>query len=195
MVYKLKPLELSFDFEDRVYDLGDTVDVQVELTPNADVHVREARVDLICEERFARASTGIVVGVGGPAAAQGGNVFTSTDYVPASSSVGQRRESSVHSSAVFLKDTTLPSSRSSSQAIRLQIQAVPPKHLDEAIDLQRDADSSWTFKWRLVASVNIVRGRDPKKQRTIRVKIPLRAAGKGAAPRISTPKKRTAPSS
>ena len=195
MVYKLKPLELSFDFEDRQYELGDTVDIRVDLVPNADVRVREARVDLICEERFARAQRGISVGVGGPAAAQGGNVFTSTDYVPASSSVGRGGESYIHSSVAFLKDTTLPSGRPSSQAIRLQIQAVPPKHLDEAIDLQRDADSSWTFKWRLVASVNIVRGRDPKKQRTIRVKLPLRAAGKGAAPRISTPKKRTGPSS
>ena len=28
MVYKLKPLELSFQFEDREYNLGDTVDIQ-----------------------------------------------------------------------------------------------------------------------------------------------------------------------
>ena len=171
MVYNLKPLELSFDFEDRQYELGDTVDVHLELLPNADVRVREARVDLICEERFARATRGISVGVGGPAAAQAGNAFTSalmtggytntlrkgsiTDYLPTSSSIGQRGESSAHSSAVFLKDTTLPSGRPTAQTVRLQIQPVPPKHLEEAIDRQRDADISWTFKWRLVASVNI----------------------------------------
>ena len=51
MVYKFKPLELSLDFEDRDYELGDTVDVQVDLVPNGDVHVREARIDLVCEQR------------------------------------------------------------------------------------------------------------------------------------------------
>ena len=105
MVYKLKPLELSFDFDDRQYELGDTVQIRVELLPNTDVRLREARVDLICEERFARAQATISVGAGGPGAAQGGNVFTSTDYVPPSSSVGQYGESYVHSSTSFLKNT------------------------------------------------------------------------------------------
>ena len=47
MVYKLKPLELGLDFEDKDYNLGDTIDVQVTLTTNGDVNVREARVDLV----------------------------------------------------------------------------------------------------------------------------------------------------
>ena len=50
MVYKLKSLELGLDFEDRGYKLGDTINVRVNLTPNGDVDVREARVDLVCEE-------------------------------------------------------------------------------------------------------------------------------------------------
>ena len=145
MVYKLKPLELSFDFDDRQYELGDTVQIRVELLPNTDVRLREARVDLICEERFARAQATISVGAGGPGAAQGGNVFTSTDYVPPSSSVGQYGESYVHSSTSFLKNTALPYGTPSAYEIRLRIQPVPPKHLKEAIELQRDATSSWTL--------------------------------------------------
>ena len=39
MVFKLKPLELSFDFEDRIYELGDRINIQVTLTPNGDVNV------------------------------------------------------------------------------------------------------------------------------------------------------------
>ena len=42
MVYKLKPLDLSFDFEDRSYGLGDTVNAEVRLLPNGGVDVREA---------------------------------------------------------------------------------------------------------------------------------------------------------
>ena len=60
MVYKLKPLELSFDFEDRVYDLGDTVDLQVTLTPNSDVDVRGGRVDLVCDQRYVQRATTFV---------------------------------------------------------------------------------------------------------------------------------------
>ena len=64
MVYKLKPLELSFDFEDRWYDLGDTIDIQVNLKPNGEVGVREARVDLVCEEIHTRNQSGIGMGIG-----------------------------------------------------------------------------------------------------------------------------------
>ena len=193
MVYRLKPLEMSFEFENREYDLGDTIDIQVNLTPDGDIGVREARVNLVCEELYSRNKRGIVIPAGGSGLIQGGNTFKSTDYVPASSWVDQRTESYVHSSIVFLKDVTLPSGKPSSHSARLQIQPQPPTHLDEARELQRDAEASWTFKWRLVASVNVVRGRDQKRQRKVKMKLPLAPAGglAGARPRMSKPKART----
>ena len=100
MVYKLKPLELSFDLEDRDYALGDTIDVLVTLTPNGDVDVREARIDLVCEQRYTRNERGIVLGVGGTGFIQGGNPHTTTDYVAPSSRVSQSTESYVHSNVV-----------------------------------------------------------------------------------------------
>jgi hypothetical protein len=57
MVYKLKPLEVGLEFEDRTYRLGDTINVTVDLNPRGDVHVREARVDLVCQERYWENST------------------------------------------------------------------------------------------------------------------------------------------
>ncbi len=42
MVYKLKPLELGLEFEDRDYELGDTINIQISLTPNGDVNLRGA---------------------------------------------------------------------------------------------------------------------------------------------------------
>ena len=194
MVYKLTPLELSFDFEDRDHGLGDMIDIQVRLVPNGDVEVREARVDLVCEERYARHESGVVMGAGGAASIQGGGKMrVTTDYVPASSWVSQRTESYVHSSVVFLKDAMLRSGAPSAHSARLQIQPLPPTHFDEARDLQRDAKSSWTFKWRLAASVNVVRGRDPKRQRKVKVKLPQAPVGGrvGAKPRMYTPKRRT----
>jgi hypothetical protein len=193
MVYRLRPLELVFEFEDLEYELGETASVHVTLTPNADVSVRQVRVDLICEETYARAESGIAMGAGGAQGIQGGNIHVSTDYVSGSSWASQRTETYVHSSVVLVEDTALHTGSTVTHSARLQIDRALPKHFDEAAELQRDAGSSWTFKWRLVASVNVVRGRNPKRQRKVRMKLPAAPPGlaSGAKPRMSTPKKRT----
>ena len=187
MVYKIKPLELNLDFEDRSYKLGDTIDVDVELVPNGEVDVREARVDLICAERYVQAP--------GPAPAQ----YARWSGVPIQArsatllATRETKETYVHSSAVFLNDVRLSPGRASNHAVRLAVLPSPPRHFSEAQALERDAASSWTFKWRLVASVNVVRGRNPKVQRAVRVTLPGAPIGGsvGAKPHISTPKKRT----
>ena len=187
MLPKLKPLELSFDFEDRDYVLGDTIDVQVTLTPNGDVDVRGGRVDLVCEEQYSQRAT-TLRGVRGP-----------RDPVdPRMGGVGrkrhlktERKERVVHSTVSFLEEGRLKGSAPSTSTARLLVQPTPPPHFEDARALQRDAQSSWTFKWRLEASVNVARGRDQKKQRRVKVKLPLTPAGAGAKPRMSTPKKRT----
>jgi hypothetical protein len=193
MVYKLKPLELGLDFDDRDYELGDTIDIRVELTPNGDVDVREARADLVCEQRYTRNESGIAMGMGGSGVIQGGRLLQTTDYVPSSSWVSERTESYVHSSVAFLKGELLRSGVRSTRTVRLQVEPGPPPRLDDAQDLQRDAKSAWSFKWRLVASVNIVRGRDPRRQRTVRIRLPeaLLGADTSSKPRMSTPRKRT----
>lgn len=196
MVYKLKPLELSFHFDDRGYKLADAIDIEVVLTPNGDIAVREGRVDLVCEEVHARTDRGIAMGAGGSAAIQGGNPHTQTDYVPMSSSVSQRSESYVHSSVVFVKDTKLDSGNPNRYSASLRIQPQLPTHLDEARALQRDADSSWSFKWRLVATVDVARGRNPKRQRKVNVVLDAAPTGQLLInkPTMSRPKRSTGPS-
>ena len=147
MVFKLKPLELSFDFEDRSYELGDTIDVRVNLTASGDVDVREARIDLVCEERFSQHESGVVMGLSGRAGIAGQKMRVTTDYVSASSWVSQRTESYIHSSAVFINDARIRSGHPSIHIAKVQIQPKPPTHLDEAKDSQRDSRSSRTFKW------------------------------------------------
>ena len=192
MVYKLKPLELSLDLEDRGYDLGDTINVQVTLTPNGDVDVREARVDLVCEERYSERSTVSmetpIIGVGGRGASS--HKWATTTV---SKQVNkQRKETYIYNSAVFLKDTRLISGGTDTRHVRLDIQPDPPPHFEEARALQLDSRSSWTFKWRLVATVNVARGRDPKVQRALKIRLPQPAAGGvGTKHRMSTPKRRT----
>ena len=186
MVYKIKPLELSLDFEDRIYELGDTINVEVELAPSSDVGVREARVDLICEERFVHSFVHK-----GPGRIQGMGMARMPQVTLQKTQ--ERIERYVHSSAVFLNETRLRSGMPSTHSARLQIQPVPPQHAEEADALERDSSKSWSFKWRLVVSVDVVRGRNPTVQRAIKLRLPQAPieSSVGAKPRMSTPKKRT----
>jgi len=195
MVYRLRPLKVKLDFEDRAYDLGDAVDVYVELMPSSDVDVREARVDLVCEQLHTRRETGIMLPSSGAGVA-GGRAGRTTDYVPSSSQVKQRAESYVHSTVVFLESTTLRSDSPSAYRVRLQIHPTPPKRFKEAMDLHYDARAAWAFKWRLEATVNVVRGRNPKSRRVMQIKLPQAPSDSaGGRPRMSRPKKPTGPSS
>ena len=178
MVFKLKPLELGLDFEDSGYELGDTINVRVMLTPNSDVDVRGGRVDLVCEEHYSQRGSAVVTGwtrAGGPR--QLGT---------------QSKETLVHSTSL-LEAGRLRAGTPSTRTARLLVQPTPPPHFEDAMALQGDAQSSWTFKWRLVATVNVARGRDPKVQRAVKITLPQAAVGGrvGAKPRMSTPKRRT----
>jgi hypothetical protein len=44
-------------------------------------------------------------------------------------------------------------------------------HLEDARALQADASSSWTFRWTLVTTLDVVRGRNPKRQRLVKVRV------------------------
>ena len=186
MVYRLRPLELKLECDEGPFRLGERIALDLELTPNADVEVREARVDLVCEERHSRTGSAISIGMGGRATIQGGNPLIMTDYIPASTTVKQSKESYVHSTVVFLKDARLSSGQTTRYTPKLDIQPVPPRHLDDANGLESDATSSLTFKWTVVASVNIARGRDPRKQRAVKVTLPSASdnASSDSGPRL-----------
>ena len=64
MVNRLRPLELKLDCDEGPYRLGERIALDLELTPNADVEVREGRVDLVCEERYAHTESAINISRG-----------------------------------------------------------------------------------------------------------------------------------
>ncbi len=188
MVYKLKPLELGLEFEDRDYELGDTINIQVSLTPNGDVNLRGGRVDLVCEERYSQRGATLISARSILATRSRSSVAPGTRNVAT-----DRKERLVHSTVSLLEAGRLRGGAPTIRAARLLVQPTPPPHFEEAMALQGDAQSSWTFKWRLVASVNVARGRDQKRQRQVRVKLPLAPVeGRvGTKPRMSKPKRRT----
>jgi len=191
MLYKLNPLDVKLDFDDRIYKLGETIDVDVELIPKSDVVVREARVDLVCGQLFSRSDTAVIMGYTGSGSIQGGNAHTTTDRIPARSQVNQRTESYVHSSVAFLKDSTLHSDSPNAHRVRMRIEPVPPKRFSATID----GGGVWSFIWRLKISVDVVRGRNIGKSYQVRIGLPQLPSTNdiAAKPRMSTPKKPTGP--
>jgi hypothetical protein len=191
MVYKLNPLEISLDFEDRAYDLGDAIELQVTVTPNGDANVRGGRIDLVCEEHYSQTGTTFVPDTYASSTGAGQGTSGSTR------SVGTvRNERVVHSTVSFLEPGRLTGGAPSAHAARLEIQPSPPPHFEESIALQRDASSSWTFEWSLVATIDVVRGRNPSVGRAVKVNLPKAPAGGKveAKPNMTTPKRRTGPS-
>ena len=191
MVYKLNPLDISFDFEDRVYDLGDAIELQVTLTPNGDANVRGGRIDLVCEEHYSQTGTTFVPDTYASSTGAGQGTSGSTKNVGT-----ERKERVVHSTVSFLEPGRLTGGNPSAHRARLQVQPSPPPHFEESIALQVDAQSSWTFEWRLIATVDVVRGRNPSVGQAVRVNLPKAPVeGKvGAKPRMTTAKRRTGPS-
>ena len=171
MVYRLRPLELDFEFEDRPYKLGEAIRLTLDMKPKRDVHVREARVDLVCQERYSETSTlsmEMPVSQSGGGAAPGTRILIGT--TPVTKEVRKElKETHVHSSVVFLKDTTVSSLAPGPFNVELEIEPDPPPHAEEAKELVKDPSRSWSFKWTLVATVNVVRGRNPKSQRSVKV--------------------------
>ena len=140
------PLGLSVGLEERTYKLGETIRLAVELRPRVSLAVKEGRVDLVCEERWAEtyyrrepmgASPGIITR---------GKPLTS-ETVP-KREVKEFKESFVHSSAVFVEDTQLEAGDSAAYDVSLEISEERPPHALEG-----------KLRWSLVTKVEASDGR------------------------------------
>ena len=146
MVSRLRPLTIRLDFDDRAYWPGDTIDLTVTLDAGRDVDVRAGRVDLVCEVRYTESFTEDVPLVG----SQGSGYPVSS--VP-SAQHKRHKDTRVHSSVAFLNDTRLASGRATTHNSRLKIDPEPPPHTGPEY---KDAKVKWT----LVATADVVAGRD-----------------------------------
>ena len=140
------------EFEDRAYRLGDAIRLRVVLEPKRDVDLREARVDLVCEERYTETFTMMT-----PVRGSSGG-FASQVSVPRQQSKSHK-ETYVHSSVVFFNDTSLAAS-ASSHDVRLDIQPEPPPHAETA-----------KIKWTLETVVDVAGARDVRSREAITIRL------------------------
>ncbi len=165
MLHRLDPMDLSLDFDDRPYRLGEMVAVRVEIVPKGRIAIREASVELLCDQKFAETYT-----VSGPGLYSNPGVASPRPQIP--NQVGNERlESYVHSTTAFLSDVTLEQGELRGFDVRLPIDSAPPRRFDDAKALEGDAVRSWSFDWRLVVSVDVAGGRDARLERAVKVQV------------------------
>lgn len=162
MLYRMRPMQMSLEFEHQVYTLGDTIDVTVEIRPRGNIQVRGGKIDLICEEKYIQRGVSFV-----PDTYAGMHPSGRTSQVAFG-----RKERFTHSSVRFIGATRLRGGAPTIRRVVLAVDTTPPPHLEEARALERDANSSWTFDWTLVASVDVVRGRNSQVERAVTLILP-----------------------
>ena len=159
MVSRLRPLDVTVDFDDRTYKLGDTIDLRVALTARGDVGVREGRVDLECEVRYIEHSTVMMPAYRRTASGPGTPVSTASIPQVRKQITKEHKETYVHSSVSFMTDAQLPAGTRQYRA-GLEVQLEPPAHADQG-----------TVKWTLVTTIDVARARDVKRRRRVKVAI------------------------
>ena len=157
---RLYPLDMNLTFDDRLYSLGDTIRVLVELAPRRDVVIREARLELVCEEDFVMSYT--IMSPGRPSLSSHrtpGEVYISPP------SMRQRvkkeeREAYVHSSAPLLGDATLQRDTAVQYNADLYINTQAPPRVSVA-----------RVEWRLEGFVDVVMARDVRVRYGVQVEL------------------------
>ena len=169
-----RPVDVEIDFDDRSYGLGESLGAKVHLSARRDVEVREARLDLVCEEQFAESYT-VSVPSGQP-----------TDYGSPWGQFGvyrpprmpkkvnrDVRESYVHSSALFLENVTLSSGSVQRFSFDLQIEAeLPPRA------------SVGSSQWWLEVVLDLAKARDVRTRHMVDVVVPKARRAPGSQLRM-----------
>ena len=170
MVFNLDPLDIALDFDRKRYGLGDTINATVTLFPNGNVEIRKATLNLVAEVRRTEVKMGRTMDMGGASTLQGGNTFTSTDYIPMQQTTEQKTSTEVGYTTAFLNSTSLRVGHPGKYNVALELGPRPPRVVQLEKELELDTNSSLTIKrWWLEVQVDVVRGRDESMRKEIDV--------------------------
>ena len=175
MVSLLRPLDLELGFEDRAYELGETVNITVDLAPRTNVLIREGRIDLVCEERYQQSykapvlrerrhiAKPRVMGIlkwtmGPPRGTVNDPAYFFTEDV-----TKNRKKSYAHSSVTFCSNVQLGSGTTNSYTAKLAIRPEPPQHMLDG------TATKGTVIWMLVATIDVAWARDISKRLGVKV--------------------------
>ena len=150
------PLEINADFDGREYKLGDTVEVEVSLRARANVNIAQARVELVCRERFLEVHTVMVPASRPVVPGRLGGQQIPQIRIP-KRITEEFKNTSIHSQEVFLTDFLLAKGVSENRQVRLGIEKELPPY----------ADRGGTVRWRLAVVVEQDSGAKVTKEKRI----------------------------
>ena len=161
-ISRLRPLDVTVKVPDRKYTLGDAIEITIEVTPNRDCEVREARTDLMLEERWIEQySTTIekpvftrVTGTQSSYMRQTGTVTETRN------GTDEHKATHSHGSVVFLADETLRSGKPSVFVITLHVKPEQPENAGRA-----------KMKWWLQTTIDVAGARDIKRRDKVRMVV------------------------
>ena len=161
MVSRLRPLDVDFSFPEKPYQLGDSVRVDLQMTPRRDVLIRTGRIDLVCSMTFSeigrpgprRVGTNIPVTPASATSTLGGR-GSHYKMVPSEASV-EVTETDSYRGEPFLEGRRL---RSGSRVLERVIVDVPAE-LPEEVGGSRNRTVA-ELEWSLVLNLDIGGARD-----------------------------------
>ena len=172
MLSRMRPVDVEVSFDNRTYHLGDNIDLTIELTPRRDCQVREARVDLIVKETWTDRITQTrerpirsIAGARGETVTYGTETVTEEKFT-------NHKETSVHSTIMFMKDQGLTSRKSSSYQPRLQVGEKPPR-----LAKTSSTQSNVKINWWVQTVIDVQGARDVKPRTKIDVSVAPGKAG------------------
>ena len=153
------PIWITVVFEDRPYELGERISIDVELSSRKEIGVAEGRVSLVCEESWA--DTWVKhesMGRFGGMVKRGGEM----QGPPVPQRVVKKFiESFDHSEASFAKGITVRPNTPERHGVSLEIDAEAPPHA-----------GGGTLAWTLVTTVETSGGRRVTDTRAVTVTVP-----------------------
>ena len=97
--------------------------------------------------------------------------FINVDDKSSTEEIEKGKQMCEENDIVFLENKTLNSDKPTPHTATLKINPDLPHHFEDAKALVRNAEESWTFKWRIVVSADVIRGRDQKRQKQVKIKL------------------------
>ena len=160
MIYSFaRPLDVSLVFEDRTYNLGETIDITVQLNTRSDINVRKGRIYLMYDVRWTEAETELqpLGGRLGRGGLRGMAYYT--DRVPTGKQL-EKSQSYVLGGVEFLRSSHLEPAGINTYSIGLKIHNDDPPYSY----VQRAS-----MAWSLVAEVDVIRALDAKTCKDLKV--------------------------
>ena len=157
------PVKVNLAFDDRVYRLGETIDLTVELAARNKVEVREGSVDLVFEERYTETEILMVPSNANSEGQMRRWLFLrgpGPSQLKPKQVTGKHKASTVHSSVRFMGKQRIYTGAVLRYNPRLQIKREPPP--------ETGADA---IIWKLVATLDLFGAPDVTGERTIRLAV------------------------